>query len=92
MEVIGDSKLVIRQMNEKYKCVNENLLEYYKKARDLLNRFIKVRLEYVLRSLNGEDNELAQIASSIKFFPGNTERNIRVEKVNHPSVLMGQNI
>lgn len=59
MEVIGDSELVIKELNEKCRCINENLVEYYKKAHDLLNRFMEVILDHVPRSLNEEANELA---------------------------------
>lgn len=39
IEVIGDSKLVIKQLTKEYQCIKDNLLMYFVKANSMLKRF-----------------------------------------------------
>nr|KYP48747.1 Transposon Ty3-G Gag-Pol polyprotein [Cajanus cajan] len=61
-----DSQLVIKQLTQEYKCLNEKLIEFKTRAVQLLNAFDAVELQYVSRHANTIANELAQVTSGIK--------------------------
>jgi len=60
--VKGDSQLVINQMTGKYKCNSENIIELYKKAKELEKEFEKIYFVHVLRNLNRRADELSNDA------------------------------
>jgi ribonuclease HI len=60
--VKGDSQLVINQMTGKYKCNSENIIELYKKAKELEKRFENIYFVHVLRHLNKRADELSNEA------------------------------
>ena len=60
--VKGDSQLVINQMTGKYKCNSENIIELYKKAKELENNFENIYFVHVLRHLNKRADELSNEA------------------------------
>ena len=60
--VKGDSQLVINQMTGKYKCNSENIIELYKKAKELEKEFEKIYFVHVLRNLNRRADELSNEA------------------------------
>ena len=60
--VKGDSQLVINQMTGKYKCNSENIIELYKKAKELEKEFENIYYVHVLRNLNKRADELSNEA------------------------------
>nr|KYP36187.1 Uncharacterized protein Mb2253c family [Cajanus cajan] len=66
VSIQGDSQLVIKQLTQEYKCLNEKLIEFKTRAAQLLNAFDEVELQHIPRNSNTIANELAQIASGYK--------------------------
>ncbi|XP_006605138.1 uncharacterized protein [Glycine max] len=66
VNIRGDSELVLRQLTQEYKCVNEHLAKYFVIASSLLNHFDYINIEHIPRQENREANDLAQIASGYK--------------------------
>jgi ribonuclease HI len=66
VEVYGDSKLVIKQLNGQYECKSDALRSYYEECREILKSFRLVILQHIPREHNEEANRLAQIASGYK--------------------------
>jgi len=64
IEIFGDSKLVINQVNGLWKCKAPNLQVYYNKAIEhmysLKDHYVKVKLTWVPREQNTEADNLAQ--------------------------------
>ena len=60
--VKGDSQLVINQMTGKYKCNSENIIELYKKAKELEKKFENIYFVHVLRHLNKRADQLSNDA------------------------------
>ncbi|XP_050876091.1 uncharacterized protein LOC127079763 [Lathyrus oleraceus] len=66
VEIMGDSKLVIKQVSKEYRCVKENLIMYFVVTIRLLKRFEQVNLQHIPRQENQRANDLAQEASGYK--------------------------
>nr|KYP38616.1 Retrovirus-related Pol polyprotein from transposon opus [Cajanus cajan] len=77
--VRGDSQLVINQLTQEYKCVNEKLMECKSRAATLLKSFDEVELGHISRNSNTIANELAQIESGYKINKGCLESIIHIE-------------
>lgn len=60
--VKGDSLLVINQMTGLYKCNSENIIELYKKAKELEKMFDNIYYCHVLRKYNKRADELSNKA------------------------------
>ncbi|RUM30463.1 MAG: ribonuclease H [Aquifex sp.] len=59
--VKGDSQLVIRQMEGKFKVKNANVKPLFKEAKELENYFEKVTYEWIPRKENKEADALANL-------------------------------
>src|SRR3954470_16522634 len=66
VEIFGDSKLVISQLTEEYKCESESLFPLWLQCRELMAQFRYINLNWIPRSQNTEANDLAQMASGYK--------------------------
>jgi ribonuclease HI len=62
LTVRSDSELMVRQMNGSYKVRDETLLELFRKAQQLVQRFERIRFEHVPRERNREADRLANLA------------------------------
>nr|KYP55434.1 Transposon Ty3-G Gag-Pol polyprotein [Cajanus cajan] len=62
----GDSQLVVKQLTQEYKCLNERLIELKDRVVQLLNTFDEVELQHIPRGSNIIANRLAQTASGYK--------------------------
>ena len=78
VEIMGDSELVIKQLNKEYKCVKENLIMYFVIANRLLKKFDSVTIRHIPRMENQEANDLAQLASGYKVSREKLEKAIEV--------------
>jgi ribonuclease HI len=63
VEVLGDSKLVISQLTEEYRCESESLFPLWIRCHELMTQFRYINFYWILRSQNDEANDLAQKAS-----------------------------
>jgi len=59
--VEGDSKLVINQLDGKYKVKSNNLIDLYSKAKYLSNQFDTIRFKHIYRDKNARADELANL-------------------------------
>ncbi|KAK1556140.1 hypothetical protein QYE76_059316 [Lolium multiflorum] len=66
VELFGDSKLVISQLTDEYKCESESLFPLWMHCRELMTQFRYINFNWVPRSQNTEANDLAQMASGYK--------------------------
>ena len=66
MEIFGDSKLVISQLTEEYKCESELLFPIWMQCHELMSQFRYISFHWIRRTLNSEANDLAQMASGYK--------------------------
>ncbi|XP_070664519.1 uncharacterized protein [Malus domestica] len=62
--VLGDSELVINQINGSFRCMSCTLASYHMVASYLAESFDGITFEYVSRVHNTDADELAQIASA----------------------------
>jgi ribonuclease HI len=63
VEVFGDSKFVISQLTEEYRCESESLFPLWMRCRELMTQFRYINFYWMPRSQNAEANDLAQKAS-----------------------------
>jgi hypothetical protein len=73
VEVFGDSKLVISQLTEEYRCESESLFPLWMQCREMMTQFRYINFYWIPRSQNAEANDLAQKASGYKVIPGKAE-------------------
>jgi ribonuclease HI len=66
VEVFGDSKLVISQLTEEYRCKSELLFLLWMQCHELMTRFRYINFYWIPRSQNDKANDLAQKASGYK--------------------------
>jgi ribonuclease HI len=66
VEVFGDSKLVISQLTEEYRCESELLFPLWMQCRELMTQFSYINFYWIPRSQNAQANDLAQKASGYK--------------------------
>jgi ribonuclease HI len=59
VEVFGDSKLVVSQLTEEYRCESESLFPLWMQCRELMTQFKYINFYWIPRSQNAEDNDLA---------------------------------
>jgi ribonuclease HI len=66
VEVFGDSKLVISQLTEEYRCESELLFPLWMQCKELIAQFRYINFYWIPRTRNSEANDLAQLASGYK--------------------------
>jgi len=64
--VRGDSKLVINQVNQDWRCEKQHLQVLWKEALALIEQFDEIDLCHVLREENKEADQMANYAMNIK--------------------------
>src|SRR4051812_25781886 len=78
VELFGDSKLVISQLTEEYKCESESLFPLWMQCRELMTHFRFINFNWIPRSQNTEANDLAQMASGYKDVVGGADVQVLV--------------
>jgi ribonuclease HI len=73
VEVFGDSKLVISQLTEKFRCKSESLFPLWMQCHELMTQFRYINFYWIPRSQNAEANDLAQKASGYKAITGKAD-------------------
>jgi ribonuclease HI len=66
VEIFGDSKLVISQLTEQYRCESELLFLLWVQCQELMVQFRYINFDWIPRIQNSEANDLAQMASGYK--------------------------
>jgi ribonuclease HI len=79
VEVFGDTKLVISQLTEEYRCESELLFPLWVQCQELTAQFRYVNFYWIPRARNAEANDLAQLASGYK-----------TDRSNHQVYLLDQ--
>ncbi|CAN6677549.1 unnamed protein product [Malus baccata var. baccata] len=69
--VLGDSELVINQLNGTFRCMSCTLAPYHMVASYLAESFDGVTFKHISRVHNTDTDELAQIASGAQFIEAN---------------------
>jgi ribonuclease HI len=59
VEVLGDSKLVVSQLMEEYRCESESLFPLWMQCHELITQFRYINFYWIQRSQNAEVNDLA---------------------------------
>jgi ribonuclease HI len=59
VEIFGDSKLVISQLTEDYKCESETLFPLWVQCQELMAQFKYINFYWIPRIQNSEANDLA---------------------------------
>jgi ribonuclease HI len=59
VEVFGDSKLVVSQLTEEYRCKSESLFPLWMQCHGLMTQFRYINFYWIPRSQNGEANDHA---------------------------------
>jgi thymidine kinase len=62
LEIQGDSKLVVNQINGVFECKSCNIIALYEQAKSLINDFDNVTLSHIYRDKNKRADELANKA------------------------------
>lgn len=63
INIKGDSKLVIEQLNSRWKCESSNIIELYKKCKQIINQLkfeenIVFQLEHIYRNQNEKSDSI----------------------------------
>ena len=83
LEVYSDSRLVIRQIEDTYEAKSERMILYLQKVRNLLKKFVLVRVKHVPRAENSRADALAKLATASQEDLG---RSTPVEYLEEPSI------
>jgi ribonuclease HI len=62
VQVFMDSKLVVEQLNGRWKVKNENLIDTHLAIKKLLSSFKDIKINHILRNFNKEADKLANQA------------------------------
>jgi ribonuclease HI len=66
VEVFGDSKLVVSQLTEEYRCESESLFPLWMRCRELMTQFKYINFYWIPRSQNAKANDLTEKALGYK--------------------------
>ncbi|CAN6701177.1 unnamed protein product [Malus baccata var. baccata] len=89
--VLGDSELVINQLNETFRCMSCTLAPYHMVTSYLTKSFDDVTFKHISRVHNIDADELAQIAFGAQLMGGKSGREIPVLRQAH-STLINQRV
>ncbi|XP_070662185.1 uncharacterized protein [Malus domestica] len=88
VEVFGDSKLVINQLNGEYKCRHIIMAGYYLATTQLLSYWdSEVSVNHIPRGSNLVANEMAQIASRVPIQERKYGVDVEIQRRNLPFIL-----
>jgi ribonuclease HI len=78
VEIFGDSKLVISQLIEEYRCESESLVALWVQYQELMDQFRYINFYWIHRTQNLEANDLAQMASGYKAVADRTDLQVHL--------------
>ncbi|XP_070668799.1 uncharacterized protein [Malus domestica] len=88
--VLGDSELVINQLNGSFRCMSCTLTPYHMIASYLAESFDGITFKHISRSHNTDADELAQITSGAQLLGGKLGREIPVLRQLYPALVNQQ--
>ncbi|KAM2957000.1 hypothetical protein FF2_024063 [Malus domestica] len=88
--ILGDSELVINQLNGSFRCMSCTLAPYHMVASYLAESFAGITFEHVSRIHNTYADKLAQIASGAQLLGGKLGREIPVLRQLYPALVNQQ--
>ncbi|KAM1055806.1 hypothetical protein ACFX2I_029262 [Malus domestica] len=88
--VLGDSELVINQLNGTFRCMSCTLAPYHMVASYLAESFDGITFKHISRVHNTDADELAQIASGAQLMGGKLGREIPVLRQVHSTLINQQ--
>jgi ribonuclease HI len=78
VEIFEDSKLVISQLTEEYRCESESLFPLWVQCQELMAQFRYINFYWIPRAQNSEANDLAQMASGYKAAADKTDLQVHL--------------
>jgi ribonuclease HI len=78
VEIFRDSKLVISQLTEEYRCESESLFPLWVQLKELMVQFRYINFYWIPRTQNSEANDLAQMASGYKAVADRTDLQVHL--------------
>jgi ribonuclease HI len=78
VEIFGDSKLVISQLTEEYRCESESLFLLWVQCQELMAQFRYINFYWIPRARNSEANDLAHMASGYKAAADRTDLQVHL--------------
>ncbi|CAN6686524.1 unnamed protein product [Malus baccata var. baccata] len=88
VEIFGDSKLVINQLNGEFKCRHITMAGYYMAATQLLSFWeSEISVNHIPRGSNLAANEMAQLASGVPMQERKYGVDVEIQTRNLPSIL-----
>ncbi|XP_070665269.1 uncharacterized protein [Malus domestica] len=88
--VLGDSELVINQLNGSFRCMSCTLAPYHMVANYLAESFDGITFEHISWIHNTDADELAQIASGAQLLGGKLGQEILVLRQLYPTLVNQQ--
>ncbi|KAM1596852.1 hypothetical protein ACFX1Z_031813 [Malus domestica] len=85
--ILGDSELVINQLNGSFRCMSCTLAPYHMVANYLAESFDGITFEHISRIHNTAANELAQITFGAQLLGGKLGREIPVLRQLYPALV-----
>ena len=62
LKVEGDSELIVRQLEGRYKVKTSRLMTLYRDCKDLISKFEKIEVRHIPRAQNSRADQLANVA------------------------------
>lgn len=101
LKCIGDSQLVINQINDRFACYAPELMSLLKRVKDLCNAFEHVEFAWVKRNQNARADELSQLGLNNRRFhcmerkpnydtDQNAQQRIIVKRLNGNRILINE--
>ncbi|KAH9315025.1 hypothetical protein KI387_023652, partial [Taxus chinensis] len=73
VKVVGDSQLIIKQVNDEYKVKDDKLIPYKKLVETLKEYFMCITFEQIPRAQNRSANAMVTVGSMLHIPPGNND-------------------
>jgi ribonuclease HI len=78
VEIFGDSKLVISQLTEEYRCERKSLFPLWVQCQELMAQFRYINFYWIPMARNSEANDLAQMASGYRAIADGTDHQVHL--------------
>ncbi|KAM1023225.1 hypothetical protein TB2_044009 [Malus domestica] len=88
--ILGDSELVINQLNGTFRCMSCTLAPYHIVASYLVESFDSITFKHISRVHNTNADELAQIASGAQLLGGKLSQEMPVSRQAHSALINQQ--
>ncbi|KAH9293716.1 hypothetical protein KI387_041082, partial [Taxus chinensis] len=83
VKVVGDSQLIIKQVNDEYKVKDDKLIPYKKLVETLKEYFVRITFEQIPRAQNRSADAMATVGSMLHIPPRNNDMPFFIENLRH---------